>query len=504
MIANKNLKLLRLRKPSAVLLFALTFLFTVFLSNSWGNDQLDKFLRVSAQVNNSGVYYVSPSGNDNNPGTSAQPWKTINYAVSQKSPVKPGNTILVQPGTYTEIIDIGKSGDSTSGNITLKANGNVTLQDPDPSSNDFGRGVIHSSGKSYWVIDGFLIQNTGWAGIALQDAKNMIVQNNHTYETGASGIIILPASYFGGGDQEVTCKNVKVLNNIVERANWKWLGSNYGIGTQEAMSIWGVDGFEVANNTLNQGNREGIDLKVGTRNGSVHDNSVTQLALIEGTPRGYNGGSAIYLDGNRANMFNIDVYNNLVFNNTADAITIADEDPSNGDVSDIRVYNNVVYGNGQLRVNGGAGTQVTTNVRNVKIINNTYAKNVQAIEIHPSGGGYAPHDILVRNNIFADDLYRHASFQSVTNLTVDDNLYTSQFNVYEDGGGNGNVTAWSNTKVPSAGFVNEGGNDFHLSSTSPAINLGSWDIGMGSYPGIEKDKDGKLRKAGVDLGAYLH
>ncbi len=75
------------------------------------------------------LYYVSPSGSDENSGSQNSPWKSINYAVSEDSPIAAGDTVLVQPGTYTELISLGKSG-SDSQRITLKANGDVTLRDP--------------------------------------------------------------------------------------------------------------------------------------------------------------------------------------------------------------------------------------------------------------------------------------------------------------------------------------------------------------------------------------
>lgn len=45
------------------------------------------------------TYYVSTTGSDSNPGTSAAPFRTITYAYSK---VVAGDTILVRPGTYTD------------------------------------------------------------------------------------------------------------------------------------------------------------------------------------------------------------------------------------------------------------------------------------------------------------------------------------------------------------------------------------------------------------------
>ncbi|MDF5731379.1 MAG: right-handed parallel beta-helix repeat-containing protein [Rhizonema sp. PD38] len=458
--------------------------------------------QTSSTTTSGATYYVSPDGNDSNPGTADQPWQTVNYAVSTQSPVQAGDTILVQPGTYTERITLGKSG-SDSGNITLKANGDVTLDDPDPNNGSFQDAVIQSAGKGYWVIDGFRIENTAWAGICLRDANNMTVQNNHTYQTAASGIIIMPNTYFNGGDAEVTSKNIKVLNNTIERALWKWQGSGDTVHTQESLSMWGVDGFEVANNIIKDGNKEGLDLKVGTRNGSAHDNTITGQAQIEGTPQGFNGGAALYLDGSRAHEYNIDVYNNVVANNTADGIVIADEAPTQGEVSDIRVYNNVVYGNGIQGVNGGAGVTVTSNVRDVTIVNNTIDQNVQAFVINGKDytGGYIPHDIVVRNNIFADSSYRNGYADYVNNLTFDHNLFTNQFsNLYEGGTTIGNLQASDNNMVPSIGFVNASGDDFHLSSSSPALGAGSTDIDQ--YAQLDKDSLPRIQGNTTDIGAY--
>lgn len=513
MTTNKNRK--RSKLFSAVLLL-LGFSSTLFLSLCWENLKAQTSSRASAiqapiqlaQTTTTTTYYVSTTGNNSNPGTSDRPWRTISYAVSAQSPVQPGNTILVQPGTYTELITLGKSGNSQAGHIRLKANGtigSVKLRDPDSINGGFGEGVIQSISKGYWIIDGFRVENTSWAGIALRDANDMIVQNNYTYQTGASGIIILPGYYYDGGEAEVTSRNVKVLNNTVQRANWRWLGNSYSVGTQEALSIWGVNGFEVANNFLTEGNREGIDIKVGSRNGSVHHNRVTRQALVSGTSNGYRGGPAIYVDGNRAAISNVDIYSNVVYNNTADAIAIADEVPEIGDVSNIRIYNNVIYGNGRLGMNGGTGISVNKNVRNVDIIHNTIVKNVQSIVIDGAAGdgtqGYRTRNILVRNNIFANNSYRNGFIQFVDNLTFDCNLFTNQFANFYDGGNNiSNLFSASNTKVPSLNFRNFTNNDFHLTSTSPAINLGS--IYIGTYAQLDKDGVRRNMVAGPDVGAY--
>src|SRR5579863_856301 len=43
------------------------------------------------------TYYVATTGNDSHAGSTAQPWKTLQHAVDT---IKPGDTILVEAGTY--------------------------------------------------------------------------------------------------------------------------------------------------------------------------------------------------------------------------------------------------------------------------------------------------------------------------------------------------------------------------------------------------------------------
>ncbi len=448
------------------------------------------------------TYYVSPDGDDSGLGTKEQPWKTISYAASEASAVAAGDTILVQPGEYTEQVNLEKSGNAKLGHIALKAEGDVTLFDPTPETENWQDAPIKSSGQSHWVIDGFRIENTSWAGISLQDASDMVVQNNYIYEAGASGIIVLPDSYFDGGEQEVTSSNITILNNTIEKANSRWEGSGDTRGGQEALSIWGVDGFEVAGNVVNGGNREGIDAKTGSRNGKIHSNVVTGVAAVSGTPAGYQGGPAIYVDGNRSDMFNIDIYNNIVYGNQADGIAIADEQPEQGGVRDIRVFNNLVYDNGEQGINGGVGIGISSNVSDVEVMNNTVVDNVQALVIDGSDftAGSKTSDVRVHDNIFADSRFLNARFEDVNGLVLDNNLFTDGFDaIYQKGDGLNGFVEKGNQQVDSVGFVNSATRDYRLTAESDAVDASSRKI----LSTARFDAVRRKRKAGVrpDLGA---
>ncbi len=377
------------------------------------------------------TYHVSPDGDDSNPGTAEQPWKTISYAMSDASPVEAGERVLVEAGTYTEIVTIEKSGNAQDGHVILQAEDGVILRDPNPSDTmgpNWHEGNIEVAGEGYLVIDGFRIEGSSFAGVAVRDAHDIVVQNVETFQTGGPGIIAMPDSYFDGGEQEVTGRNIQILSNTVLEPNNRYEGTGDRDGQQEAISVWGVDGFEVAGNYVSGGNREGIDAKVGSRDGSIHNNFVTGSAEVSGTPAGYQGGPAIYIDGNRAEISNIDIYQNVVFDNVADGIAIADEQPDvGGGVSDIRIFDNLVMDNGIQGTNGGVGLFIGSNVSDVEATNNTLIGNVQGFVVDGSDNyqGTLPTGITIADNEILESTYLNGYVDDTGAVVIQDNLIRS-------------------------------------------------------------------------------
>src|SRR6187549_386423 len=71
------------------------------------------------------TYYVATTGNNSNPGTSSQPWRTIAYAVPK---MVAGDTTYVKGGTYSEgLIQFLKSGTQSAPIKLLNASGQFPI-----------------------------------------------------------------------------------------------------------------------------------------------------------------------------------------------------------------------------------------------------------------------------------------------------------------------------------------------------------------------------------------
>jgi hypothetical protein len=123
------------------------------------------------------TYYVSTAGSDSNPGTSAQPFRTITNAYSRATA---GETIIVSPGVYTDYrtgwgLHLGKSGTASSP-ITLKSEvlGAAIIEGQNASDRNVG---IYIDG-SYNVVDGFEIRNGTKGGITIWANGNQILNCN--------------------------------------------------------------------------------------------------------------------------------------------------------------------------------------------------------------------------------------------------------------------------------------------------------------------------------------
>jgi hypothetical protein len=173
------------------------------------------------------------------------------------------------------------------------------------------------------------------------------------------------------------------------------------------------------------------------------------------------------------------MYNNLSYNNYYAGLRIGQNGTANVTVN---VYYNIAYGNlyGFQELLGGTGT-ITLNV-----YNNVFYKNTNNIvDIWTADFEFADAvKLTYMNNIMGGQSdYHHNEFAgpSLTGAVIDYNLYEFG-NIYYNKNnypGYGTWAGWQGLGFDvhsikgSPNFVNASGNDFHLLSTSPAVDAGT-------------------------------
>jgi hypothetical protein len=431
------------------------------------------------------VFYVSPAGNDANPGTMAEPWKTITKAAST---LTAGQTVMVGAGTYNEQVLPQNSG--TEGNyitymaapgenVVIDGTG-LTLSNPQ----DLG-GLFAINTKSYIRVSGFTVANAGNdpdnhyldAGIIAFQCNAIIIDNNITQNTVSSGI----AAW--------NCTNITVDNNEV-------IGAVSG-GLQECITMSNVNTFDVMNNkvhddgaSVRQRGGEGIDAKDGCTNGRIFNNEVYNLSFSLG----------IYIESAEAQQSGIHVFGNWVHDITqSNGIVVAAEQ---GNLNEnITVENNIVENCACAGINVLDNDMDPNNpapshpVENVTIRNNTVFNNGQSCEDSDGGGGIQIRNTDARNiTIFNNIVSGNRDYQIATNVsehvTADSNLiFETRNHAFEILG--------TNAVQADPLFVNAAANNFALQASSPAVDAGS----AANAPAVDFFGTSRPIGEGIDIGA---
>jgi len=423
------------------------------------------------------TYYVSKNGNDNNTGTSENnAWKTIQKATKT---LEAGDTVIILKGTYNEQVIPEKSG--VAGKyITYKAKSGakVIIDGTNLTINDGHSALFLIYGKSYIKVMGIEVENIGTTYNLSYDQAGFMIENSHhieikdcaTFNTFSSGIIALN-SY-----------QLVIDNNKIRKA--------CNGGEQECISI--TDGsydFEVMNNEIFDGGSgvkggEGIDIKQGAHDGKVHHNYVHDLPKRLG----------IYVDSYEKHTYNIDIYQNTVHDCYDGGFALSSE--AGGLLENINIYNNIAYHNmtfGIIVSNWDMAITSAHPMKNIKIINNTFYDNKWAGQNWGAGivlENLSLEDAVIQNNICSNNIEQILIEGPVdlSKIRIENNLTFGEQSNKSLGSNN----IWD--KDPK--FVNA--NNFHLTSSSPAIDKGS------EKNAPEKDFEDNLRPIGNgwDIGAY--
>lgn len=402
------------------------------------------------------TYYVSTTGNDANPGSQTSPWRTIAKAANA---MIAGDTVIVNPGTYSEKVATVRSGTSTN-RITFRASGKVVTK-------------TFTIGHNYITIDGFEMTAANQGYMMPVTGSYCEILNNVIHDTGATwGIIQLNSNNVGcliknnryysstGPGDDLPVIILSGNNNIAESNE---IGPAKDI---DAFRVWGT-GNIIRNNyihdiTMSPGSVAHMDV-IQTFGGSSN-NIVFERNIINNTNGNYFQIFMTEYSGS-ATTGNWDIRNNLYIGVNGQA---------NFGIPNIRFCNNTLY--------------------------NVGGSNKLVMYLYDAAGKSNYSGAQIKNNIFVPasniDSYRQvmAVGSSGTNVQISSNLI-SRISTFTG------VSGFADPNGINGGdpkFANASGYDFRLLSSSPAIGRAA------TLTGFNYDYDLTPRPQGSawDIGAF--
>jgi hypothetical protein len=127
-------------------------------------------------------YYVAPTGDDSNPGTEAQPFRTINKGISV---LTPGDTLYLRKGIYHERVAIYGSGREGQP-ITILAYPNENVVIDGQFSLPTSWNYLLTLRGNYIVVRGLEVKNSAYCGVGVIGDHNEVYDLNvhHSKEQG--------------------------------------------------------------------------------------------------------------------------------------------------------------------------------------------------------------------------------------------------------------------------------------------------------------------------------
>jgi hypothetical protein len=474
------------------------FLFNIYWS------LLVCLLSISAQ----NTYYVSPSGNNSNPGSITQPWEKIQYSINQ---LNPGDTLLIREGTYEEKIDLDVSG-LPGQYITIK---NFPEEDVIIDAINFSDDQpILWTDNAYLHIEGLHLTNNiiNYAsGLVLQGAAHHIeIINNKISHIKFSADPDAPIN----SNTNAVPLNIYAdsaldsIHNIIIRGNEIY---NNQTGYSENISAGGnFSIFLIENNIVHDNTNIGIDIG-GNYQTSPNPNfdqgryGIIRNNIVYNCNSPYSPAAGIYVDGGR----DIIVENNLCYNNGYGGEIGCEE---NGSTSNVTFRNNIFHHNAYAGMHiGGYDPETTGIIINCKVYHNTFYHNDTGNFDNGELILSKSEDCVIANNILylsPQNVLLYA-YREQDNLIFDYNLVYAQAGIdniitygnYEETGlddyynssGYGVHSIFGDPL-----FLDASSSNFHLQINSLAIDTGNEQY----TSGYDYDGTSRPQGEGVDLGAF--
>jgi hypothetical protein len=432
-------------------------------------------------------YYVATTGNNSNPGTISQPWRTIDYAVGGTSALGAGDTLYIRAGTYDEVVDVEVSG--TSGNlITIRNYPGETPVMRDTANTRkwkwqvFDQSYLHIYGLKWYNYQGGALYirafNAAMTAITVEDCW---FEEQEKY--GTTGAHTL---YFVATNASYPMTNIAAIGNTLKNND---TGTVAGAAPESLTATGHVTGYRCMNNTLENVTNIGINI--------IGRNSIglPKEYIISGNTVRNNGtawgdsirAAAIYNDG--AGGYGI-IENNTLYDGTT-GINVGCE------ADDVTTEHVIIRGNvvvdckSNIKVGWGAAADTCgtgSTVRHVAVAHNTSYMTYNGAADGKSLFLCCADYLYIKNNIFV--YYAPSGNYQIRylNTTIDDSNWVLDYNLYHDtnsqwyqwdGTGYTTFAAYQSGSGQDANgmdsdplFVDADNEDFRLSEGSPAIGSG--------------------------------
>lgn len=478
-------------------------------------------------------FYVSTTGNDVNPGTQAQPFKTLQHAATE---AKPGDTVNILGGVYCQQLSVTSSGSAAAGYITFRSQpGQFAVLDGSCMMPPHGKtAMLHLHDVSYVKIERLEIRNYKTSdrestpcGICIDGHGShveLLNNNVHNIEQtfpGRHG----PGSGANGFGIAIYGTDLAPITDLVVAGNEV---HHLQTGSSESLVLNGnVTHFRVTGNRVHNNNNIGIDI-IGfehtapnpsvdrARDGIVNENLVYDITS-RGNPayRESADSDGIYVDGGTRVVIERNTIHDVDF-----GIETASEHFGHNS-SYITVRNNLIYFCHTAGITIGGYGLKRGGTHDVTIVNNTLYKD----DAWQTGTGEFQMQYHMRNNVFKNNIIYVGKYgraqkslsgpmqSGAPTVMLDHNLYYfpagstavkwsynkkdyASFKDFVKATGQDQHSTFANPR-----FVNPSNKNFHLQKDSPAIgkgaDLGEAIVGAKDLDGASRASDGK-----IDIGCY--
>lgn len=356
------------------------------------------------------VFWISPRGDDGNPGTYERPWATLQHAAEE---LGPGDRVEIRRGTYRIDAPIvpRRSGTADAWIEYVAHDGDRVVIDasdvpvPPPTGEPpyaHDQGAFQLEGVAYVRVVGLTVRDSHMAGFTVRDSHHIALLRNTTRDTFASGIAVWDTQHDDAGTEDIEIRGNTVTRANTPRMRPAWVEEGPE-APHEAISIGGAVRFSVVDNHVHHTDKEGIDIKETSKHGMVTGNHVHHVER-----------QGIYVDGWFGQLADVEIASNHVHDCGGAGVVVSVE--GGPGVEDVRIHDNRIEDNDGTGILFGRwgedGPRRSITVARNLVLHNGHGRAKLGERFHwLTGGIFLYSNALSDVRIEGNTVERNAAFQ---------------------------------------------------------------------------------------------